>query len=350
MAAAIPDDPSAAADGAPPRLGHFAVPPLTGDPHRDYRAIIDLAVHAESVGFDSFWVAEGHVATNGLPAALTFLAALSQRTASIRLGTAVIALAFENPIALAETAAVVDVLSDGRLELGLGKSNRGGWASPAFEAFDLDEGDRDALFAAALDRLRGTLSGRAADRAVELYPRAEHLGERLWQATSRAATAAAAGRAGDGLQLHRKAAEGDTGAAQARLIDAYLAELPASSVPRIAVSRVVLPARDRAEAVALYRRYAESSPAYYRRADLTRGVEEHPVDANIAFGSVDDILGSLGADATARRSTEILFSIPLPFDAPEYRDGLTTLARDIHPHLGSPERAPAIPALPRVAG
>jgi len=341
MVASARNDPHPGRGDGIPRLGHFAVPPVTADPERDYRAIIDIAVHVERLGFDSFWVAEGHIATNGLPSALSFLAALSQRTSTIRLGTAVITLAFENPIALAETAAVVDVLSGGRLDLGLGKSNRGGWSSPAFEAFALDEGERDALFADALDRFRDTLAGESSGRNLTIYPRAEQLRSRIWQATSSAVTASAAGAAGDGLQLHRKSSEGETGTVQSGLIDVYLAALPDTVTPRIGVSRVVLPAHDRAEAVALYRRYARSRPEYYRRLDHARDVEEHLVESNIAFGSSDDIVRSLEADAAARRSTEILFSIPLPFDAPEYRDGLATVARDIHPRLGAREHVPA---------
>ncbi|ALJ18548.1 LLM class flavin-dependent oxidoreductase [Microbacterium sp. No. 7] len=323
----------------PPRLGHFAVPQVTDDAERDYEAIIGLAVEAERHGYDSFWVAEGHVATNGLPAALTFLAALSQRTASLRLGTAVVTLAFENPIALAETAGVVDVLSRGRLELGLGKSNGGGWSSRAFEAFALDETERDALFASALARFHDALAGIAEGRELSLHPRREHLRRRIWQATSRAATARAAGAAGDGLQLHRKAAQGDTGTVQAELIDVYRAALPPGVAGRIAVSRVVLPARDRDAAVALYRRYVLERPEYYRRVDLGRDTETHLVEANIAFGSPDDIVRTLRADAAALRSTDILFSIPLPFDAPEYRDALATVAHAIHPRLPAP--APA---------
>ncbi|MDY0910206.1 LLM class flavin-dependent oxidoreductase [Microbacterium sp. CFBP9034] len=328
------------AGGSVPRIGHFAVAPVTRDPERDYRAIIDLAVHAERSGFDTFWVAEGHVATSGLPAALAFLAALSQRTQSIRLGTAVITLAFENPLALAETAGVVEVLSGGRLELGLGKSNRGGWSSSAFAAFELDEADRDALFAEALERFRDALAGRSSGREVTLHPPARHLRSRIWQATSRATTAAAAGAAGDGLQLHRKALEGETGREQSALIDAYLDAL-GDREPRIAVSRVVLPAHDRAEAVALFRRYASTRVEYYRRFDHTRPVEEHLIDANIAYGSPGDIAEALRADAAARRATEILFSIPLPFDAPEYRDGIAAISRDIGPQLGSSARARA---------
>lgn len=310
------------------RSGFFAVPVATGTPARDYRAILDLAAHVDDLGFDSFWVAEGRIATNGLPDALAFLAAAAQRTTRVALGTAVVTLAFEEPVALAETAAVVDALSGGRLELGVGKSNPGGWSSRAFAALALDEGDRDALFSGALDRLREALTGEPG-----LYPKTAHLAARVWQATGSVATAASAGSAGDGLLLHRKAPAGDTGAVQAVLVDAYLDALPASSTPRIAASRVVLPARDARDAVALLTAQLAARPEYYARAAGVTDVEAYLVESNIAFGSPADIVDALRADAAASRSTEVLFSIPLPFDAPEYRDALTTVAREIAPRL-----------------
>ena len=329
--------------GTPPRLGHFAVPPLTQQPATDYRAIIDLARRAELEGFDSFWVAEGRIATNGLPSALTFLAALSQQTQTLTLGTAVITLAFEDPISLAETAAVVDALSEGRLQLGLGKSNRGGWATPAFEALSLHERDRDALFTASLVRFRAALGGESEGREFTIHPPASHLRGRLWQATGSISTAAAAGVAGDGLQLHRKSPEGDTGEVQSRLIDAYLERLPDEADPRIGASRVVLPARDRADAVALYREQISARPDHYRRVDRAADLEQHLVESNVAYGSVADIAGILARDAAARRATDLLFSIPLPFDVPEYGDGLATVAHRLAPLLATRERLTARP-------
>lgn len=313
--------------------GLFLIPPVVAHPADGYRAASDAAVEAERVGFESVWLAEGHVRGNGLPSALTFLAALSPLTTRIRLGTAVITPAFENPIRLAEVAGVVDALSAGRLELGLGKSNGGGWSSAAFSAFALDETDRDALFAHAVQALRQALGGVIDGEALALYPPAAGVRERLWQATGREETAHAVGLAGDGLQLHRKSATGETGAVQSELIDAYLEALSAQTAPRIAVSRVVLPAASRSEAVALFRRHAEERPEYAARFDATSDVETHLTEANVAFGSVDDVVTKLRADAAASRATTVLYSVPLPFDAPEYRHALTTITSEIHPAL-----------------
>jgi alkanesulfonate monooxygenase SsuD/methylene tetrahydromethanopterin reductase-like flavin-dependent oxidoreductase (luciferase family) len=311
--------------------GLFLIPPVTTAAHAGYDAVIDTAVEAERLGFDSVWLAEGHVSGNGLPSALTFLAALSQRTSRVRLGTAVITPAFENPIRLAEVAGVVEALSGGRLELGLGKSNGGGWSSPAFAAFALDERDRDALFADAVAALRAALGGVVDGTDVALFPPAAVLRSRLWQATGRPESARAAGRVGDGLQLHRKAAAGSTGEVQSRLIDAYLEALPQGVEPRVATSRVVLPAADRAEAVALFEHYSRERPEFVGHLDRTTDVAAYLTEANIAFGAVDDVVRTLRADAAAQRSTTVLYSIPLPFDVPEYRRALAVVTKQIHP-------------------
>lgn len=86
-----------------------------------YRSCLDDAVHAEQLGFDNVWCAEHHFSRDQFtPSPLQVLAALSQITSRIRLGTSVALLPFCNPLRLAEDAAVVDALSGGRLDLGLG--------------------------------------------------------------------------------------------------------------------------------------------------------------------------------------------------------------------------------------
>ncbi|MGW8482793.1 LLM class flavin-dependent oxidoreductase [Microbacterium sp. NPDC055903] len=315
--------------------GLFLIPPLSPDPTLGYRAALDAAAEAERVGFDSVWLAEGHVRGNGLPSALTFLAALSQRTSRVRLGTAVITPAFEHPIRLAEAVGVVDALSGGRLELGLGKSNGGGWSSPAFSAFSLDEAERDALFARAIDGLRDALDGIVDGRELPLYPPAGSVRGRIWQATGSAETATAIGQAGDGLLLHRKAAGGETGRVQAGLADAYLDALPADAEPRIAASRVVLPAASRAAAVELFRRGVQERPEHYARFDPASDAAAYLADANIAFGTTDEIADRLAADAAVARSSTVLYSVPLPFDAPEFRRALTRVMEEIHPRVSA---------------
>jgi alkanesulfonate monooxygenase SsuD/methylene tetrahydromethanopterin reductase-like flavin-dependent oxidoreductase (luciferase family) len=81
--------------------------------------------HAETLGFESAWASEHHFAGDGyLPSVMPMLGAFGARTRRIRIGAYVVVMPFHNPIRLAEDAAVVDQISDGRLELAIGTGYR----------------------------------------------------------------------------------------------------------------------------------------------------------------------------------------------------------------------------------
>lgn len=106
---------------------------------RVYAAALDRIGWADTEGIGAIWVTEHHGFADGyLPAPLTFCAAIAARTRRARIGTAVVVSPLVPPPALAEQAAVVDILSDGRLELGLGA----GWRAAEFTAFGADYASR----------------------------------------------------------------------------------------------------------------------------------------------------------------------------------------------------------------
>ena len=87
------------------------------------RATLEHLTRAEALGFDSVWVNEHHFHRYGgmMPSLPTMLAALSQRTTRVRLGTSVVVLPLHNPVQVAEQLAMLDLLSGGRLDFGLGR-------------------------------------------------------------------------------------------------------------------------------------------------------------------------------------------------------------------------------------
>ncbi|MGY2284883.1 LLM class flavin-dependent oxidoreductase [Pseudomonas gingeri] len=157
-----------------------------------YRDTLELFRVAEELGFDSGWVAQHHFASEQgrLPSPLVLLAAIAQRTRRIALGTGIIVLPQEEPLRLAEDAAVLDLLSNGRLELGLGA----GFDPQTYDAFGLAHAERHRDYETRLQRLRSALGNTPLnDDGLRLLPRAEGLGRRLWEATSRVELVAARG-------------------------------------------------------------------------------------------------------------------------------------------------------------
>src|SRR5262249_11336809 len=120
----------------PKRLGFFTRLLDQADPTERYRLATAQIVHAERCGFDSAWVAQHHFHEDegGLPAPFVFLAQIAVRTSRIRLGTGIVTLPLELPIRVAEDAAVLDLMSGSRLEIGVG----GGGNLSSYTAFGRD--------------------------------------------------------------------------------------------------------------------------------------------------------------------------------------------------------------------
>ena len=92
---------------------------------RIYSDYIDYICEAEELGFHSVFLVEHHFTGFGqVSATLNFLTYLAAKTTKMRLGTAVLVLPWHNPALLAEQAATLDLLSNGRLDFGVGKGYR----------------------------------------------------------------------------------------------------------------------------------------------------------------------------------------------------------------------------------
>src|SRR5436309_14802017 len=106
---------------------------------QEYREMLDLVRLAETLRFDSAWVSEHHGSSDGyMPSLLVTLGAMAAATEHIALGTGIVLTPFHHPLRLAEDAATVDLISEGRLILGLGL----GWRDEEFRMFGVPIGER----------------------------------------------------------------------------------------------------------------------------------------------------------------------------------------------------------------
>ena len=121
------------------------------DSTQGYRDFIDYVVEAEELGYRSVFLVEHHFTGFGqVSASLNLLTYLAARTRRIRLGTAVVVLPWHNPVLLAEEAATVDLLSNGRLDFGVGR----GYRPNEFHGFNVEQDDAQERFDEALEVIR----------------------------------------------------------------------------------------------------------------------------------------------------------------------------------------------------
>jgi len=131
----------------------------------DFEQTIRECERAEAAGFDSVWLGEHHNSAVLHPTPLIRLAAIASRTRRLRLGTGVLLLPLHHPLAIAEEAAMVDVISGGRLVLGVGA----GYAPEEFEAFGVPVTERGSRMDEAVPLLRRLLSGERVSHAGRHY-------------------------------------------------------------------------------------------------------------------------------------------------------------------------------------
>jgi alkanesulfonate monooxygenase SsuD/methylene tetrahydromethanopterin reductase-like flavin-dependent oxidoreductase (luciferase family) len=110
-------------------------PPWRVEPSKLFGFALEMCEEADRLGVDSIWLSEHHLFDDDyLPQPLTFAAAVAARTRNARIGTAVLLAPLRHPVHVAEEAAIVDLISNGRLDLGLGA----GYRPPEFDLFGVD--------------------------------------------------------------------------------------------------------------------------------------------------------------------------------------------------------------------
>jgi alkanesulfonate monooxygenase SsuD/methylene tetrahydromethanopterin reductase-like flavin-dependent oxidoreductase (luciferase family) len=121
-----------------------------------YRELLDQISWAESLGIGSVWLSEHHFVPDGYtPSPLVIAAAIAERTQTMRLGTNILVAPLHNPVRLAEDAATLAILSQGRFNLGVGQ----GYWKQEYEAFGRNIGYRPSLLEESVALIRRAWSG-----------------------------------------------------------------------------------------------------------------------------------------------------------------------------------------------
>ncbi|ALA18593.1 MULTISPECIES: LLM class flavin-dependent oxidoreductase [Chelatococcus] len=314
------------------------------DPLAGLEATLQLFAFGEELGFDSAWVRQRHL-ERGVSSAATFLAAASQRTRRIMLGTAVIQMGYENPFRLAEDLATADLLSRGRLNVGLSAGPPAyadllgsRFLDGAVDAVDYSHNRllrlRDNIVAEPIGGEDVVVLSPAGPQRARLHPRAPGLAERLWYGGGSLGSAEWAGRNGFNLligNIVRGEKTDDFSEAQLAQLDVFLAGWTAPRPPRIALGRVVIPLDGADESARRrYRAYADSRQA---RTRSPQG-ERRTLFADDVVGMSDDILEKLRRAPVLPRVDEFRLELPYDFTEAEYRQILSDFVTWIAPELG----------------
>src|SRR5882672_9394484 len=133
---------------------------------RLYGETLDQIGWGENHGFDDVWLSEHHFIEDGyLPSIMPMAAAIAARTKRIRIASGVLLMPFHNPVRLAEDIAVVDVISGGRFELGVGV----GFKLEEFDSFGVSFRERGSRTNQSLDIIRRLLSGETVTYKSDFF-------------------------------------------------------------------------------------------------------------------------------------------------------------------------------------
>ncbi len=324
------------------RLGFLTHVEGGADIHQSYRNAVELFVAADELGFDSGWVAQHNFGPNpaaGLPSPWTFLSHVAAKTKRIHVGTAVTLIPLHDPVKLAEDLGVLDSLTGGRVELGVGT----GGDQVAYSIFGRDFERRRELTTEFFARTRSALRGEPLDDdgtvlKVASPDLADH---RSWHAVfSEHGAAHVAGEQAN-LLLNRATYgyEEPTDVIQRGWADNYLKNWTSSQrAPRIGLSRLIFTAKDRKTALdqigpALVDsvRRANAGPRSFGPESLENALFRY----HAHYGSPDEVIEQLRREKVLPLANELLsqFNPGTPSLDASIK-ALELLATEVAPALG----------------
>jgi alkanesulfonate monooxygenase SsuD/methylene tetrahydromethanopterin reductase-like flavin-dependent oxidoreductase (luciferase family) len=307
---------------------------------------IELAVAAEELGIDGAYVRVHHFARQ-LSTPFPLLAAIGARTRRIEIGTGVIDMRYENPLAMAEQAAAADLISDGRLQLGVSRGSpepalRGAETFGHVPAEGETDGDlarrhtavfRAAIAGAGIAEADVRMTGSAARLAIQ--PQSPGLADRIWWGSGTRATAEWTARQGMNLMSSTLLSE-DTGVPfdelQAEQIARFRqawAEAGWEREPRVSVSRSVIPL------------VTDLDRAYFGDRALRNGSDQIGVLEGVTarfgksyVGEPDRLAEELAQDAAIRAADTLLLTVPNQLGVEYNTNLLAAIAEHVAPALG----------------
>ncbi|MFI7505008.1 LLM class flavin-dependent oxidoreductase [Streptomyces sp. NPDC049687] len=337
------------------KLGFLTIGLFDGDdPRRGHETTLEIVELGERLGFDSAWVRHRHL-QYGISSPVAVLAAASQRTRRIELGTAVIPLGWENPLRLAEDLATVDVLSGGRLNPGVSVGPPMHFEQVK-DALYPDTADAEDFGYERVRRLLDFVRGEPATdfsevegvEATRRQPQMEYssdrvqphspgLGRRMWYGGGSVSSAKWAGEHGmNFLTSSVVKAEGpddtrDFAEIQLSHIRAFRAAHPDGEAARVSQGLVVIPTDSASPEQRA--KYEEFVAKRLPRTASPQG-PARLLFAPDLVGTSEEIAERLSAHAAFREIDEVAFALPFTFEHEDYVQILTDMATKLGPALG----------------
>jgi alkanesulfonate monooxygenase SsuD/methylene tetrahydromethanopterin reductase-like flavin-dependent oxidoreductase (luciferase family) len=310
--------------------------------HHSTLQIIELG---EQLGFDSAWLRHRHLQF-GISSPIAVMAAASQRTTRIELGTAVTPLGWENPLRLAEDLATVDLLAGGRINPGLSVGEPMNYDTVKHELYP-DSSEAEDFSYARMDRLARLIAGEPVrdfsgkQGVVEEFsnrvePHSPGLRDRLWYGAGSTRSAVWAGANGFNLLsssvvFPEADQEPDFALVQQSQIRAFREAAQGHGAARVSQGLVVIPTDSASPAQReKYQRYVDERTPRTRTPQGPKGM----LFAPDLIGTSDEIAEQLYAHAGFQEVDEVAFALPFSFDHEDYVQILTDIAGSLGPALG----------------